>query len=313
MNKTLILFILSLIIVIIQWVIFDVFGTIIIIFILIIWFKIFIDKWYKNYIKDIKSFLLNDDNFWPVFTMFCIVFSAYASNLSREDIIYTVVWYLVIAWCLFIFIDDKKLKEAKLEKDMEDFKGSLNEYANVNGLNDESDFWNTHIKDLLSEDEFKNFEDSIDEIRSDIDEMLELDEEKKDDLFDDIFNKVMNKEYDIVIQFHNSQLLQKYLVQRNNIKDLSEYNLLIGTSYQEVWDLKSADKCFDIFLNNLSFDSDTILSFKKQGITDIGVIKMMILIKRLQDFGLNYKMNKEQYEYINSKETLSANNKKWQK
>jgi len=143
--------------------------------------------------------------------------------------------------------------------------------------------------------------------------MLELDEEKKDDLFDDIFNKVMNKEYDIVIQFHNSQLLQKYLVQRNNIKDLSEYNLLIGTSYQEVWDLKSADKCFDIFLNNLSFDSDTILSFKKQGITDIGVIKMMILIKRLQDFGLNYKMNKEQYEYINSKETLSANNKKWQK
>jgi len=131
MNKTLILFILSLIIVIIQWVIFDVFGTIIIIFILIIWFKIFIDKWYKNYIKDIKSFLLNDDNFWPVFTMFCIVFSAYASNLSREDIIYTVVWYLVIAWCLFIFIDDKKLKEAKLEKDMEDFKGSLNEYAKI--------------------------------------------------------------------------------------------------------------------------------------------------------------------------------------
>ena len=62
-NKTSILFLLSLAIVIVQWVIFNVLWTVIITFIVIIWFKFFVDKWYKNYIKDIKNFLLNDDNF----------------------------------------------------------------------------------------------------------------------------------------------------------------------------------------------------------------------------------------------------------
>lgn len=309
MNKTSILFILSLTIVIIQWVIFDVLWTIAIIFIVIIWFKIFFDKWFKNYIRDIKSFILNDDNFVSVMIIFYFIFWVYAiDNIGKENIIFTVVWYLVMAWCLHMFIDDKKQKEIKIEKDIENFKGSLDEYVIENDLDDENDFWNTPIKNLLSDDEYKDFEESMNEAKENIDEMLELDEEKKDSLLSDMVSKVLNKEYNTIIDFNDGQLLQKYLVNTNNVDDLSEYYLLVWASYQEVWNLELAGKCFDIFLDNLSLDSNIIQVFEKQDISDIGVIKLMLLMKRLQDLWLEYKMNKEEYD-----KTTKPNKKKKKK
>lgn len=301
-NKTSILFLLSLAIVIVQWVIFNVLWTVIITFIVIIWFKFFVDKWYKNYIKDIKNFLLNDDNFISIMIIFYFIFWIYATdNISKENIIFTVIWYLIMAWTLFMFIDNKEQKGVKLEKDIEDFKNSLDEYATENGLDDEdkntfSDFWNTPIKDLLSDDEYEDFEKSMNEARENIDEMLELDEDKKDSLLSDMVSKVLNKEYDTIIDFNDGQLLQKYLINTNNIDDLSEYYLLVWASYQEVWNLKLADKCFNIFLDNLSLDSNIIQVFEKQDISDIGAIKIILLMKRLQDLGLEYKVSKEEYD-----------------
>jgi hypothetical protein len=59
-----------------------------------------------------------------------------------------------------------------------------------------------------------------------INEMLELDEDKKASLLSDMLDSVLNKKYEQIIEFHNSNRLQKYLIEKNNIEDLSEYYLL---------------------------------------------------------------------------------------
>lgn len=303
LNKTLTLFVLSLILVLIQWVIFDRIWTIIIIFIVIIWFKIYADKWYKNYIKDVKSFLLNDENFPNVMILFYFIFWVYAMNsMSQESIIITVVWYLVVAFLLLIYIDDKKQEETKQEKYSEYRENPFDDTADdnlsntyINTINSRN-FWNTPVKDLLSEDEWKDFEETMNEARENIDEMLELDEDKKDYLLDDMLDKVLSRQYDVIIEFNDGKLLQDYLIQTNNVEALSQYCLLVWASYQEVWNLVSADKYFDIFLSNISINENTTQAFEKQGISDTGVIKMMLLIKELQDLWLSYKVSKEDYD-----------------
>lgn len=197
-----------------------------------------------------------------------------------------------------------------LINEREDF---LDEYGYWDDFNEENiNIFNTNninnkpIKDILPQEEYEDFQESITKAEENINEMLKLDEEKKDILLKDMLNKVLNKEYDVIIDLDNGQHLQKYLVETNNTKDLAEYYLLVWASYQEVWNLDLANMCFDIFLNNISLDNNIIQTFEKEGIDKISAIKMMILIKRLQDLGLSYKMNSKEYDKTSKSNNIKS-------
>lgn len=92
------------------------------------------------------------------------------------------------------------------------------------------------------------------------------------------------------------------------------YCFIMWATYQELWNLKYADVYFDVFLDSLTLDSKTVKNCEKDGIKDVGVIKMMLLVWELQALWLSYKMKTEEYEKANNKKSLSPNKKKkWKK
>lgn len=271
-NKTLILLLVSITILIVQWIIFEVLSIVIIMVTLLLSLLIFTDNRHKNLYNEIKKFLLNDDNFENIIYMFFIIFWTYSFYIWKYNIYITIIWYLLFSLFLYIYIDSKEKNKRKAEKELNDFQNLLD----------------TEYKKLQLKEE-KNKSDEIIELE-------EIDEEGKDIYLDYIYELLEKKDYKNIINFHNKKYLSDYLIKTNNIEELSEYYLLVGASYQETWNLKLADKCFDIFLDNISLDSNTIKAFEKLWVEDIGVIKIMLLVKELQEIGLDYKMESEVYE-----------------
>lgn len=219
--------------------------------------------------------IANDFSFWQIM-LIMIVFM---------PLFYLLIFPLIISLFSENLFKKKENKQKELEKEINDFQNDLDiEYKKL------------QLK------ENKNKSDEIIELEK-------LDEEWKDIYLDYIYELLEKKDYKKIIDFHNKKYLSDYLIETNNIKELSEYYLLIGASYQETWNLKLAGKCFDIFLDNILPDSNTIKSFKKQGVDDIWVIKMMILVKELQNIGLDYKMENEVYEKFSKIDDKNKNRK----
>lgn len=63
----------------------------------------------------------------------------------------------------------------------------------------------------------------------------------------------------------------------------------MGAAYQELWKIRYANMYFDIFMDNLILTKNTINSFEKNGVDDVWVMKILILIRELQNIGLSYK------------------------
>jgi len=212
-------------------------------------------------------------------------------------IVFEVVFYLgVVPLWMYILSGElfksKKQKEEKLEKEIEDFSNSLDEYAKENGL-----------------DDYETPEELVEEYE----EEETTTQEKIQQLIGALYNQLKEKNY-IFIQETNEEMWLGFYKQIEDEEIQGMYCFIMWATYQELWNLKYADVYFDVFLNSLIIDDKTIKSFEKDEIKDVGVIKMMLLVWELQALWLSYKMETETYEKARSKKSLSPNKKKkWKK
>ena len=159
-----------------------------------------------------------------------------------------------------------------------------------------------------SEEEYKEYLKQ--EIQNELDDALEINEDKKDSLLADMYRLVAEGKYQKVIDFNNSfDALFDYLKDTDNMSDISVYCLLVWASYQEIGNLEIADKYYDVFLRNLSLDSHTIQVFEENGIDKVWAMKMMLLVKRLEELGISYKLPAEEVERAEKKQKKKKKNK----
>lgn len=212
-------------------------------------------------------------------------------------IVFEIVFYWVFVPLLMYLssgslFKPKKKKEQELQKEMEDFNNSLDEYAKENGLDDY---------------------EAPEELVEEYEEQDTNTQEKIQQLTWAMYNQLKEKNYTF-IQETNEEMWRYFYREIEDEEIQGMYCFIIGTAYQELWNLKYADIYFDVFLDNLILDNQTIKNLEKNGIQDVEAMKMMFLVKELQELWLSYKMSAEDYEKANNKKSLSPNKKKkWKK
>ena len=201
-----------------------------------------------------------------------------ANDFSFWEIVWTmsiylpVFYWLIVPWLIFISSNKKKKRIKILKKKIEDFNNSLDKYTKENNLE------NYKFPEELIE-EYEN-ENNV--------------QEKMEQITWDLYHQLKEKNYKFIVKANED--MWKYFYREIEDEEIQwMFCFVVGTAYQEVWSLKYANIYFDVFLDNLMLNNKVIKNIEKSGIKNIDTIKMIFLVKELQELWLSYKVKNKSY------------------
>lgn len=116
----------------------------------------------------------------------------------------------------------------------------------------------------------------------------------KKDIIGKLKQELINRNYNYIINYNKEKWNDIIKILSEN--DLKEYYIIVWASYQEEWDLENANFYYDLYLKELNLITNDIQLFKEKWIDDIQSMKLLIIMKKLDELGLSYKMSAEEYD-----------------
>lgn len=111
------------------------------------------------------------------------------------------------------------------------------------------------------------------------------------ELLDSLSYKAHDKKFIEIIDYHNKIW---YITSKKtfSLDELLHYYVIVWVSYQELWDLESANIFFDRFLENIEVTKEYIkeINNKNGGNLDEYNIKFMFLMNKISELWFNYKV-----------------------